>query len=209
MLWIEEIVESKPDPQFFTNSRIQALFFLSMYFFVLFQLSIEMDVSSLLYRKIVETRAVELESSFFLEIFIARLKSQKFLINSPRFTSLRNCILPDKFRADYIGRLFFIFAQNFENWRNPDAWKDWREIFSSKLWKFSRQFQKFHPVQEIIKVKSFSIVPKNLGTLEKSLCLKISGIRGIFMLQIVSGPVHRVKKVWISTQTFWALWKKS
>jgi hypothetical protein len=27
------------------------------------------------------------------------------------------------------------------------------------------------------------------------------------MLQLVLGPLHRVKKVWISTQTFWALWK--
>ncbi len=122
-------------------------------------------------------------------------------------TSLRIFILPDKFRADYIGWFIFIFAQNFQNSTNPDAWKDSAEIFSTKLWKNSRRFQKFHPVQEIIKVESFSILPKNLGTLEKSWRLKISGIWKKIMLQIVLRPVHRLKKVWISTQAFWAHWK--
>jgi hypothetical protein len=46
--------------------------------------------------------------------------------------------------------------------------KTQENFFSTKLWKNSRQFQKFHPVQEIIKVESFSILPKKLGTLEKS-----------------------------------------
>jgi hypothetical protein len=27
------------------------------------------------------------------------------------------------------------------------------------------------------------------------------------MLQIVLGPLRRLKKVWISAQKFWALWK--
>ncbi len=103
------------------------------------------------------------------------------------FTRLRNFILPDKFRADYIGWFF----KKFENSTNPDAWKDWAEIFSTKLWKNSRQFQKFHPVQEITKVESFWILRKTI------------------MLQIVLGPLHRVKKLWIYTQTFWALLEKS
>ncbi len=123
------------------------------------------------------------------------------------FTSLRNFILPDKLLTDYIGWFLFIFAQNFENSTNPDALKDSAEIFSTKLWKNSRQFKKFHSVQEITKLESFSILPKNLGTLKKFWRLKISGIWGIFMLHIVSGALHRVKKVWIYTQTFWALWK--
>jgi hypothetical protein len=62
-------------------------------------------------------------------------------------------ILADKFWADYIGRLIFIFAQNFDNSTNPDACKDSGEFFSTKVWKNSRQFQKFHPVQEITKVE--------------------------------------------------------
>jgi hypothetical protein len=41
-------------------------------------------------------------------------------------------------------------------------------FFSTKLWKNSRQFQKFHPVQEIIQDEIFSILPETLGTLEKS-----------------------------------------
>ncbi len=84
MLWIEEIVESKPAPQFLTNSRIQALIFLSMYIFVLFRLSIEMDASSRLYGKIVETRTVEPESSCILEIFIACVKSPKIYDQQPQ-----------------------------------------------------------------------------------------------------------------------------
>jgi hypothetical protein len=37
--------------------------------------------------------------------------------------------------------------------------------------------------------------------------LEKSGIWRIFMLQIVLSPLQRLKKVWIYTQIFWALWK--
>jgi hypothetical protein len=48
-----------------------------MYFFVLFLLSVEIDVSSLLYRKIVEMRIVEPESSFFSGNLYCTLKVPK------------------------------------------------------------------------------------------------------------------------------------
>jgi len=84
MLWIEEIVESKPAPKFLTNSKIQALYFLSMYFSVLFRLSVEINVSSLLYRKIVEMRTVEPESSFFFGNLYCTCKVPKIYDQQPQ-----------------------------------------------------------------------------------------------------------------------------
>ncbi len=103
--------------------------------------------------------------------------------------------------------IYFHFCSKF--WELNKSWcleRFSRNFFDQALEKF-RQFQKFHLVQEIIKVGSFSILPKNFGTLEKSWRLKIPGIWRIFMLQIVLHPVHRLKKLWIYTQTFWALWE--
>ncbi len=103
-------------------------------------------------------------------------------------------ILPDKFRADHIGCIFFHFAQKLENSTNPDAWKDSGEICSSKLWKNSRQFWKFYPVQEIIKVESFSILPKTFGDSGNFLTLENFGHLGNFYAAESFGPLTKVEE---------------
>ncbi len=110
------------------------------------------------------------------------------------FTSFRIFILPDKFRADYIGWIFFHFAQKLENSTNPDARKDSGEICSSKLWENSRQCQKFYPVQEIIRVESFSILPKKFGDSGNILMLENFGHLGNFYAADSFGPLTKVEE---------------
>ncbi len=111
------------------------------------------------------------------------------------FTSVRNLILPDKFRADCIGWFYFFhFCSKFENSRGHDAWKDSAEFFSTKLWKNSSQFQKFHPVQEIVKVESFFNFAKKFGDSGKILMLENFGHLGNFYATGSVGPLTKVEE---------------
>ncbi len=82
---------------------------------------------------------------------------------------MRIFTLPNTFRADYIGRIFSIFAQKFGNSINPML-GNIHEIFFSKMLQIN--LGNFSLFGKAINVDLFHYCPKKLGTLKNLPVLK-------------------------------------